>query len=124
MSREIQHISALVGVDGITTQDQAITESQGPIQDRTREHLVPSDAMIIRTRRLLQNTAEQWIEKGVVPPGVDDPGSFYGARGGVLPTDSRDDFVGVYARAAERTATFKPVYGDAPVPAEAVVLEA
>ena len=112
MDRDIQQISALVGVDGIVPQDQAITESQGPIQDRSIEHLVPSDAMIVRTRRLLQTTAEQLVENGVVPPGVDDPGSFYPARGGVLPTEGRDDFVGVFTRASQRTENFKRVYDE------------
>ena len=37
-------------------------------------------------RPLLQATAERFIEEGAVPPGVDDPGAYYGARGGVLPT--------------------------------------
>jgi phthalate 4,5-dioxygenase len=117
MRRELQFASTLVGVDGIVPQDQAITESQGPIQDRSLEHLVPSDAMIVRTRRLLQNTAEQWVEQGIVPPGVDNPQDYYGARGGVMPTDSRDDFVAKFNRASEKTATFKRAY-DEPASAE------
>jgi len=36
---------------GIHQQDQAVTESMGPIYDRTQEHLGTSDAMVIRTRR-------------------------------------------------------------------------
>jgi phthalate 4,5-dioxygenase len=122
LNRDIQSISAYVGVEGITTQDQAITESQGPIQDRSREHLVPSDAMIVRTRRLLQRTAERWVE-GIVPPGVDNPQAYYGARGGVLPTEGKEDFVGVYTRAAERTATFKRAY-EQPAPLETATQEA
>jgi phthalate 4,5-dioxygenase len=111
MRRELQYASTLVGVDGIVPQDQAITESQGAIQDRSLEHLVPSDAMIVRTRRLIQSTAEQWVEQAIVPPGVDNPQDYYGARGGVMPTDSRDDFVAKFTRASERTATFKQAYG-------------
>jgi nitrite reductase/ring-hydroxylating ferredoxin subunit len=122
MSREIQQISAFVGVEGITPQDQAITESQGPIQDRSREHLVPSDEMIVRTRRLLQTTAEKLVENGVVPPGVDNPWVYYGARGGVMPTDSKEDFVANFTRAAQKTATFKQAY-DEPVAPDQTVLQ-
>ena len=38
------------GIDGIHLQDQAITESMGPVVDHTFEHLGPSDQMITRTR--------------------------------------------------------------------------
>jgi len=41
------------GIDGIHLQDQAITESMGPIHRHTWEHLAPSDQMITRTRRRL-----------------------------------------------------------------------
>jgi len=41
------------GIDGIHLQDQAITESMGPIVDHTFEHLAPSDRMITHTRRRL-----------------------------------------------------------------------
>lgn len=110
MDRRLQKISNLVGIECIVPQDQAITESQGPIQDRSKEHLISSDEMIVRTRRLIQSTAKDWAEKTVVPPGVDNPESFYGARGGVLPAESKDDFFGVFTAASERTATFKSAY--------------
>jgi len=38
------------GIRGQHHQDQAITESMGPIYDRSSEHLGTSDAMIIRVR--------------------------------------------------------------------------
>ena len=41
------------GIDGIHLQDQAITESMGPVTDHAFEHLAPSDQMITRTRRRL-----------------------------------------------------------------------
>ena len=107
IDRELQHISTLVGVDGIVEQDQAITESQGPIQDRTKEHLVPSDMMIVRTRCLLQTTAEKWIEEGVVPPGIDNPESFYPARGGIMKADTREEFMDTFNRESGRTSNFE-----------------
>ena len=54
MDREAQRTNQIYsGIDGIHLQDQAITESMGPIVDHTFEHLGPSDQMITRTRRRL-----------------------------------------------------------------------
>ena len=41
-----------IGYTGITgpLQDQAITESMGPVYDRSQEHLGTTDAMVIRVR--------------------------------------------------------------------------
>jgi phthalate 4,5-dioxygenase oxygenase subunit len=64
-------------------QDQMITESMGPIFDRSREHLGSSDAMIIRVRRRLQQAARALREQEVVPPGVDEPSAYAVRSGGV-----------------------------------------
>jgi hypothetical protein len=45
------------GVAGIAMQDASLQESMGPIQDRSREHLCPTDLGIVRTRRLLLKAA-------------------------------------------------------------------
>ena len=58
------------GVEGFAMQDASVQESMGPIQDRTRENLVPTDQGIIMARRRLVKAAED-IAKGVQPPGVD-----------------------------------------------------
>jgi hypothetical protein len=42
----------------------------GPIQDRTREHLVPTDQGIVMARRRLI-AAAQGLEKGIQPPGLE-----------------------------------------------------
>ena len=70
------------GIANITMQDQAITESMGPISDHGFEHLGPSDRMITRTRRRLMAAARAWRDQQVLPPGVDQPGIFHGARAG------------------------------------------
>ncbi len=54
-------------------QDRAMTETMGPIYDRTQEHLGTTDAMVIMIRRLLINAARALRDEGVVPPNVDDP---------------------------------------------------
>ena len=77
------------GITGIHLQDQAITESEGPLYDRSAEHLASSDMMIIRVRRRLLMAAQALADQGLVPPGVDDPQVFGARAGGVfLPRDA------------------------------------
>jgi phthalate 4,5-dioxygenase len=74
------------GIPGIHTQDQAITESMGPILDRRSERLGTSDVMVIRVRRRLMDAARALAERDLTPPGVDRP-EVYGVRSGgaILP---------------------------------------
>ena len=46
------------GVEGIAMQDASVQESMGPIQDRTRENLCPTDRGIVMTRRMLLAAAQ------------------------------------------------------------------
>jgi nitrite reductase/ring-hydroxylating ferredoxin subunit len=84
IDREAQRTQSFTGITGIHLQDQAVTESMGPIIDRTGEHLGSSDAMIIRTRRRAINAAKALRERGVVPPGVDEPTVYRCRSGGVV----------------------------------------
>ena len=72
------------GVTGIGEQDAAIQESMGPIQDRTREHLVSTDNGIIMTRQRLMRAARD-VAEGVMPPGRDAPAQAVRAFSAVLP---------------------------------------
>src|SRR5678816_2203514 len=58
------------GVEGFAMQDASVQESMGPVQDRTRENLVPTDQGIIMARRRLVKAAEE-LAQGAQPPGVD-----------------------------------------------------
>lgn len=49
--------------------DALATESQGPIQDRTRETLVSSDKVILAARKLLLKGMEE-VKQGLEPPNV------------------------------------------------------
>ena len=60
----------LSGVEGIAIQDASLQESMGPIQDRTRENLCPTDRGIVMTRRLLL-TAAQANREGKPLPALD-----------------------------------------------------
>jgi phenylpropionate dioxygenase-like ring-hydroxylating dioxygenase large terminal subunit len=46
------------GIEGVGMQDASLQESMGPIQDRTREHLVATDIGIVSTRRALLRAAK------------------------------------------------------------------
>ena len=43
----------------------------GPIVDRSRENLVPTDYGIVMTRNRLRKAATDLAEKGIMPPGRD-----------------------------------------------------
>ena len=64
------------GFPGFWVQDTACTAGLGPICDRTKEHLSPSDAGIAMTRRALLEAAIAYRDRGIKPPGVDDPDVF------------------------------------------------
>ncbi len=52
------------GIPPVKPQDVAMTESMGPIMDRTREHLGTSDAAIIQMRRCIINAAQSPARPG------------------------------------------------------------
>jgi hypothetical protein len=75
---------SFTGVRGVRQQDKVVTESMGPVMDRTREHLGTSDTMIIRTRRKLLKAARDLQQSGVVPPGVDNPAIYRSRSGSII----------------------------------------
>jgi phenylpropionate dioxygenase-like ring-hydroxylating dioxygenase large terminal subunit len=78
------------GLANVPLEDQAITESMGPIYDRTHEHLGTSDAMVIRTRRRLINAAKALRDSGTPPPAVDQPELYRIRSGGIVLPRSAD----------------------------------
>jgi phenylpropionate dioxygenase-like ring-hydroxylating dioxygenase large terminal subunit len=85
IDREEQRTNgSYTGIAGIHQQDQAITESMGPIVDRTDEHLGSTDSMVIRTRRRLLDAARALEASGDTPPGVDNPAVYRYRSGGVI----------------------------------------
>jgi phenylpropionate dioxygenase-like ring-hydroxylating dioxygenase large terminal subunit len=97
MDRDAQRSNAIYsGIDGIHLQDQAITESMGPIVDHTFEHLGPSDQMITRTRRRLLRASRALREASTLPPGVEDGGVYHGARSGYFVSDDQREWQDVY----------------------------
>ena len=82
------------GIEGFAMQDASVQESMGPIQDRTRENLVPTDQGIIMARRRLV-AAAQGLAKGEQPPGVDPDHQRVRSVSIVLPREA------AFAKAAE-----------------------
>ncbi len=55
------------GIRGIANQDHAVTESMGPIVDRTQEHLGTSDMPIIQMRRMLLEQVKGFMNGNPLP---------------------------------------------------------
>jgi phenylpropionate dioxygenase-like ring-hydroxylating dioxygenase large terminal subunit len=67
IDREKQRGVTYSGVAEFISQDFMVTETMGPIYDRTQEHLGTSDKAIIRMRRLLIAAAKRVAEGGDAP---------------------------------------------------------
>jgi len=81
---KVQSGDSYTGLPSVVLEDQAITESMGPIYNRSQEHLGTSDIMIIRTRLRLIRAAQALRDKGELPPGADNPTLYRQRSGGVI----------------------------------------
>jgi phenylpropionate dioxygenase-like ring-hydroxylating dioxygenase large terminal subunit len=96
IDREMQKTVSFSGISGLFPQDSAMTESMDAIADRTLEHLVPSDRMIVMTRRRLYEAAWALREHGTVPPLVDDPEKAAAVRSGEVVAPADRDWLDIY----------------------------
>jgi phthalate 4,5-dioxygenase len=78
--RRLQRTQSFSGIEGVRNQDACVTESQGAIVDRTREHLGTSDAAVIQMRKLLMEGARQ-LTSGIEPAAARS-GEVYRIRAG------------------------------------------
>jgi len=90
IDRAMQNAESFTGIVGIRAQDAAMTESPGPIVDRSQEHLGTSDTAIIKMRRLLIDGARN-LERGVEPTTAQD-GALYRVRSHSVVIDEDVDF--------------------------------
>ena len=97
IDREVQRTQSFTGIDGVSHQDMAVTESMGAIVDRTFEHLAPSDRMITLTRRRLIGLVRAHAEQGALPAMLDQPAICREARSGDLVAPDSRDWLDVYA---------------------------
>jgi hypothetical protein len=75
IDRQKQRTVNYTGLPGNRVEDAAMTESMGPIYDRTREHLGTTDVAIIFWRRYMLRLARN-LEKGIEPAILSDPNLF------------------------------------------------
>jgi phenylpropionate dioxygenase-like ring-hydroxylating dioxygenase large terminal subunit len=98
IDRRLQKTVSFTGIHGIRAQDAMVTESAGPIADRTREHLGSSDVAVVAMRRTLIEGASKCAEAGTPPPAAAKPW-LYGVRAtqAVLPAgvapDASDEII-------------------------------
>lgn len=81
IDREDQKRNSFTGIQGVSEQDAAIQDSQGPIADRTREHLGPTDLGIVRMRRLLLGLIRDEMA-GRTPQALSHPDEYAVLSGG------------------------------------------
>ena len=75
---------AYSGVFGFSEQDASLQESMGPIQDRTRELLLPTDKGVVMARRMLEQAA-LGLQQGIEPPALNSTEQQVRAAGVLLP---------------------------------------
>jgi hypothetical protein len=66
IDRKLQKTKSYTGIKGVSEQDAAVQDSQGPIVDRTREHLGPTDLGILHFRKLVMDAA-RGLQRGNEP---------------------------------------------------------
>ena len=102
IDRKAQRNSSFTGINGIHLQDQAVTESMGPITDHNFEHLAPSDLMITQTRKALLKAAKEMDKGGKQPPGLNSENGFLRARAGDFVSDRASKWQDAYAEQLRR----------------------
>jgi hypothetical protein len=66
IDRKLQKTRSYTGIKGVSEQDAAVQDSQGPIADRTREHLGPTDLGIMHFRKVVMDAARA-LQQGSAP---------------------------------------------------------
>jgi hypothetical protein len=91
IDREFQKSEAFSGIRDFVSQDMAMTESMGPIYDRTKEHLGTADLAVIRLRTVLIDAARM-LANGKEPPGLAPGGDFRSIRAAEKILDEGEDW--------------------------------
>ncbi|HEY2872806.1 MAG TPA: Rieske 2Fe-2S domain-containing protein [Reyranella sp.] len=89
LDREKQKTESFTGIMGVSEQDAAIQDSQGPIQDRTREHLGPTDVGIVEFRKLVMGAARM-LGSGEVPKAAGSAPRYAVRAGGWIAGPDKD----------------------------------
>ena len=70
IDREVQRTQTYTGIAGGNSQDVAIQEGMGPVEDRSREFLGTTDKAIVACRQLLLEAVEE-LESGIALRGTE-----------------------------------------------------
>jgi hypothetical protein len=93
IDRKLQKTSSYTGIKGVSEQDAAVQDSQGPIADRTREHLGPTDLGIMHFRKVVMEAARA-LQQGT-PPSHLKHQDRYTVRSGACVTSKTKDLTAV-----------------------------
>jgi nitrite reductase/ring-hydroxylating ferredoxin subunit len=80
IDRDTQRKLSFTGIEDFVSQDLMVTETMGPIYDRSQEHLGTADKAIITMRQLLLNAAKGLAE-GKEPPALGADHDYMNIRG-------------------------------------------
>ncbi|MBO0873601.1 MAG: Rieske 2Fe-2S domain-containing protein [Pseudonocardia sp.] len=94
IDREVQRNQTFSGVAEFISQDLMVTESMGPIYDRSQERLGTSDKAVIRMRRLLMAAAKK-VADGGEPPAVDGDLDYRSIRSAEKILENGEDWRGL-----------------------------
>ncbi|MGF6408442.1 Rieske 2Fe-2S domain-containing protein [Paraburkholderia sp. MM5482-R1] len=90
IDRQKQKTISFTGIAGIRAQDAMVTETAGPVVDRSREHLGTSDRAVVAMRRRLMEEARDFARDGRPPAASIDP-ELYRVRATSAVIDSEAD---------------------------------
>jgi nitrite reductase/ring-hydroxylating ferredoxin subunit len=93
IDRKLQKTKSYTGIKGVSEQDAAVQDSQGPIADRTREHLGPTDIGILHFRKLVMDAARE-LQRGSEPAAA-ARADRYAVRSGACITHKSKDLTAV-----------------------------
>jgi hypothetical protein len=91
IDRDVKRHGIFCGVSVFVSQDLMVTESMGPIYDRTQEHLGSTDKAISRMRHILISAAKD-LAAGKKPPAVDADLDFRSIRGAEKILEAGEDW--------------------------------
>ena len=93
IDRKLQKTHSYTGIKGVSEQDAAVQDSQGPIADRTREHLGPTDLGIMHFRKLVMEAPARCSR--ATPPAHLAHQDRYAVRSGACVTSKAKDLPAV-----------------------------
>jgi hypothetical protein len=89
IDRKLQKTKSYTGIKGVSEQDAAVQDSQGPIADRTREHLGPTDIGLLHFRKLMLTSARE-LMAGKEPPAAQCADRYTVRSGACITHKSKD----------------------------------